>query len=1005
MEIKVISYNSTGLSPLTVQYIRDLISAENPDILLLQETFTIQSTAHRVDCIHPGYLAHVVCGTDESKEILRGRPSGGVAILWKKSLAHCISKVKPLITHKRICAIKLTIGNGDLLICNAYLPNDNYSASVVTKDFSDVCEQVEVLYLQENPTYFIFAGDFNVDFRRQNAHSRWLGDLMGRLNLVDSWSLSCVIPQETYIGPNFSSKSRIDYISCSGNLQQAVVDVDVIKNDSNMSNHRPVCMDLHLSQNSVVYKDADNHSTGNGACVAWHKVQDHHIKQYQRHLDNAIKYLPIPDVAFCRDLMCQNPEHRAQIDIWCNQLTECCLTSGVNCLPKRRHKATAKAGWSVQVKEYKAESILWHKIWLSCGEPESGDVYECMKDAKRRYAYAARRVIRQQKQLRFERMAQNVNCSLTRNFWEEVKKMKRHTHTAPHIDGASADTDIAEIFRLKYEKLYKSVPSNELNMQKIRQYVDSKIGNSHLNDILVKESDVAKAVNQLKLGKNDGNRGFFSNHVKMAPKRLHTLIAILLTASTRHGYMPCELLISTLHSIPKDIRANICDSDNYRGIALSSCLAKVYDLIILDKFSKELCTSDMQYAFKAQHGTSMCTLVLKEVLSYFKRNGSDVFIGLVDASKAFDRVRHDKLFSLLIERGLPTVVIRLLLDSYRRQKLRTCWNKCCSQMFDTYNGIKQGSILSPVLFTVYMDSLLLKLEASGIGCKIGQHYFGALSYADDLSLLCPTLNGFQRMLSICQQFGEEFGVKYNPTKSVAMCVSRRPRLLPNVIMGDQPIKWVSVIKHLGNCIQSDLKESTEIASKRSDFIGRVNGMLATFYKTNDSIKRELFNKQCCHFYGAEAWNLAAPEVDASRRTWNHGVRRTFDLPYRTHTRLLHYFTGQAYVMDRLYRRFQKLLTRMRQSDNERVAFLAEVMLSDSSSIICKNLQCIAQRYGFNYYHRFYFNISHFKLAKDDSVFRLFMQFEELRNAKTCAGTDGFLTTDELDFILHHLCCE
>ena len=90
MGIKIISYNSTGLSPLTVQFIRDMINDEQPDIMLIQETFTLASTAHKVDSIHKDYLAHTVSGTDESREILQGRPSGGIAILWKRSLAHCI---------------------------------------------------------------------------------------------------------------------------------------------------------------------------------------------------------------------------------------------------------------------------------------------------------------------------------------------------------------------------------------------------------------------------------------------------------------------------------------------------------------------------------------------------------------------------------------------------------------------------------------------------------------------------------------------------------------------------------------------------------------------------------------------------------------------------------------------------------------------------------------------------------------------------------------------------
>ena len=105
------------------------------------------------------------------------------------------------------------------------------------------------------------------------------------------------------------------------------------------------------------------------------------------------------------------------------------------------------------------------------------------------------------------------------------------------------------------------------------------------------------------------------------------------------------------------------------------------------------------------------------------------------------------------------------------------------------------------------------VEASGYGCKIGQHYFGAL---------CPTLYGFQQMLNICQKFGEE----YNPAKSVSLCVNRRQQPLPNIFLAGQAITWVSSVKHLGNFIQADLSEKTEVINKRGDFIGRVNGLLA-----------------------------------------------------------------------------------------------------------------------------------------------------------------------------------
>ena len=73
-----------------------------------------------------------------------------------------------------------------------------------------------------------------------------------------------------------------------------------------------------------------------------------------------------------------------------------------------------------------------------------------------------------------------------------------------------------------------------------------------------------------------------------------------------------------------------------------------------------LASGDMQYAFKNSHGTAMCTLTVKEVVRYYWRKGSRVYTSFVDASKAFDRVKYDMLFLLLIERGLPPVILRSL---------------------------------------------------------------------------------------------------------------------------------------------------------------------------------------------------------------------------------------------------------------------------------------------------------------------------------------------------------
>ena len=149
----------------------------------------------------------------------------------------------------------------------------------------------------------------------------------------------------------------------------------------------------------------------------------------------------------------------------------------------------------------------------------------------------------------------------------------------------------------------------------------------------------------------------------------------------------------------------------------------------------------------------MCTSIIKEVISHYNSRNSSVYACLLDASKAFDRLNHGKLFTLLVERGLPAIVIRFLIDSYTRQVTFIKWNSEKSSAVPMLNGVKQGGVLSPVLFCIYMDELIGRLERSGVGCKMGNKFYGGFGYADDLKILCPSIGGLQKMLNICEAFG------------------------------------------------------------------------------------------------------------------------------------------------------------------------------------------------------------------------------------------------------------
>ena len=93
--------------------------------------------------------------------------------------------------------------------------------------------------------------------------------------------------------------------------------------------------------------------------------------------------------------------------------------------------------------------------------------------------------------------------------------------------------------------------------------------------------------------------------------------------------------------------------------------------------------------------------------------------------------------------------------------MKVRWKSETSNSFTLQNEVEQGGCLSPMLFTVYFDGLIRRLEAKGIRCFIGRRYCGVFSYADDLALVSPTTHGLKEMIKICEDYACEFDIMCN----------------------------------------------------------------------------------------------------------------------------------------------------------------------------------------------------------------------------------------------------
>ena len=174
-------------------------------------------------------------------------------------------------------------------------------------------------------------------------------------------------------------------------------------------------------------------------------------------------------------------------------------------------------------------------------------------------------------------------------------------------------------------------------------------------------------------------------------------------------YFCRDVSLSPLHGLK--------NSNNYRAISLSSVFGKVFDKIIEKQF-EQLSTSGLQFGYKRNSSTVMCTTMLLETIEYYVSNGSAAFVLYLDASKAFDRVCHSKLFNVLQAQGVCLLILRALFNMYTQSVMKVRWKSETSNSFTLQNGVKQGGCLSPMLFTVYFDGLIRRLEAKGIGYRV-----------------------------------------------------------------------------------------------------------------------------------------------------------------------------------------------------------------------------------------------------------------------------------------------
>ena len=237
--------------------------------------------------------------------------------------------------------------------------------------------------------------------------------------------------------------------------------------------------------------------------------------------------------------------------------------------------------------------------------------------------------------------------------------------------------------------------------------------------------------------------------------------------------------------------------------------------------------------------------------------GSHMFVCALDATAAFDSLSFITLFKKLLCRNMPIFIIRLLFFWYLNQKTYVRWNSLLSDKFCVTNGVKQGGILSPLLFNIYMDGLSSSLNEKAIGCFIKNIKFNHLMYADDIILFAPSVKGLQNLINVCYEYGASHGIIFNKAKTVCMHVlSNKVKWTagsPCVKLGTERISFVKQITYLGHIICNDLSDDNYMLKQLRSLYCKANTLIRRFSQCSEKIRLLLFQMYCGTMYCCSLW--------------------------------------------------------------------------------------------------------------------------------------------------------
>ena len=267
--------------------------------------------------------------------------------------------------------------------------------------------------------------------------------------------------------------------------------------------------------------------------------------------------------------------------------------------------------------------------------------------------------------------------------------------------------------------------------------------------------------------------------------------------------------------------------------------------------------------------------------------------------------------------------------------MKVRWGNVSSSPFTVSNDVRQGGILSPYLFSLYMDDLSRKLNSVQSGCFVGSSLLNHLMFADDLCVFSPSVNGLQKLVNVCKEYAVNNCIIFNNNKTVGMIHQNKKfkvNVEPNIILDGRCIKFVNSVKYLGVLITNDLYDDLDINRHLRYLYCVGNTLRSKFHNCSSQVKNVLFRSYCMFMYSVYLWfKFKISSLNRVRTAYNNSFRIPYNIPRQESARTRQ-IQSNIKTFDALIRNY--LYSFLKTCNNSSNVYISCLMSSDA---LCKSI--------------------------------------------------------------------